>query len=168
MLFKKVIFIISICASVLFIAACKKEGCTDANADNFDREADKSDNSCTYRYPVAVKVNSLPAAKPNGESWDAADGADVYVRFTKSTGDSWLYTTTTDEDYNGAVTFTIANAANYFTNEQWKFEIKDADLLSEDELMASGTFNPVEGGINGEIPVNNNSVSLIFQYSLKK
>ena len=33
---------------VLLLLSCKKEGCTDSDAVNFDSEAKKSDNSCIY------------------------------------------------------------------------------------------------------------------------
>ena len=35
-------------ASTLVFAACKKKGCMDANAQNYDAEAEKDDASCTY------------------------------------------------------------------------------------------------------------------------
>lgn len=35
-------------ASILILSSCKKEGCTDQGANNFDEEAKKDDGSCTY------------------------------------------------------------------------------------------------------------------------
>lgn len=35
-------------ASTLVFASCKKKGCTDAMANNYDSEASKDDESCTY------------------------------------------------------------------------------------------------------------------------
>lgn len=34
--------------SALFVLACKKEGCTDQNASNYDSEADTDNGSCVY------------------------------------------------------------------------------------------------------------------------
>lgn len=35
-------------AVALIFASCKKEGCMDANANNYNAEAEKDDGSCTY------------------------------------------------------------------------------------------------------------------------
>ena len=35
-------------AGILSLTSCKKEGCIDVNADNYDTEAKKDDGSCTY------------------------------------------------------------------------------------------------------------------------
>lgn len=46
-------------ASALFIfTACKKEGCTDSLAKNYDNEAEKNDNSCTYETSVIFWINA--------------------------------------------------------------------------------------------------------------
>ncbi len=34
--------------AVFGLSACKKEGCTDSMAENYDAEAEENDNSCTY------------------------------------------------------------------------------------------------------------------------
>lgn len=35
-------------ASTTLFSSCKKEGCTDEKAENYDSDADKDDDSCTY------------------------------------------------------------------------------------------------------------------------
>lgn len=44
-MFKKFIFVFAV---AITLAACKKEGCTDPAATNFNQEAKKDDGSCTY------------------------------------------------------------------------------------------------------------------------
>lgn len=44
---KKVLFV-ALAASTLFLNSCKKEGCTDPTATNYNEKAKKDDGSCTY------------------------------------------------------------------------------------------------------------------------
>ncbi|CAN5508436.1 hypothetical protein BH11BAC2_BH11BAC2_18870 [soil metagenome] len=154
--------------TILIGAGCKKEGCTDSNADNYDSKADKSNSSCVYRYPSAVKINSIPEFNPSGGTWDIDGNPDVYMRFTKSTANNWIYTTAIENDFSNTVTFTITDAPDYFTKEEWKYEILDFDLLSGDELISSGTFNPLSSGSNGKFTVVNGNTNIEFQYAVKE
>ena len=42
----------------MFAASCKKEGCTDIAAINYDSEAEKNDNTCNYEASVIFWVNA--------------------------------------------------------------------------------------------------------------
>ena len=150
-----------------FWSGCTKiKGCTDKNAESYNSLADKDNGSCVYRYPSAVKVVSVPATNTDGSNWDLTDGPDVYVRFTKSTANNWLYTTATQDNFSSPVTFTLSGVTDYFTNEDWKYEVWDKDSPDADDLMASGTFNPLSGS-GGNINIINGSTSLIIQYTVK-
>lgn len=64
----------------LFFVSCKKEGCTDANASNFNENAKKDDGSCVYAEPHLIfvfdfdssqaRLNNLglPAGIPSGNA----------------------------------------------------------------------------------------------------
>jgi len=45
---KKIIFLILTCIILIGMSSCKKEGCTDKNANNYNSEANKDDNSCSF------------------------------------------------------------------------------------------------------------------------
>ena len=51
----KKIILFSLISAVSF-SSCKKKGCMDANANNFNAEAEKDDGSCTYDTPVTYTV----------------------------------------------------------------------------------------------------------------
>lgn len=44
----KTIAMLILAGTAITITSCKKEGCTDANANNYSEDAKKDDNSCTY------------------------------------------------------------------------------------------------------------------------
>jgi hypothetical protein len=62
----------------LVMSACKKKGCTDPTATNYDTEAEKDDGSCTYAQivePITLDCNLFNQA---GTSYDLVDlGLDV-------------------------------------------------------------------------------------------
>ncbi len=46
------LFILSLAMLTVSLSACKKDGCTDATANNYDADADNDDGSCTYDDPI--------------------------------------------------------------------------------------------------------------------
>ena len=55
---RKQIFLLGLTALTLTsLNSCKKEGCIDAIADNFNADADKDDGSCTYSASVSFWYN---------------------------------------------------------------------------------------------------------------
>ncbi len=67
----KKLMIILLTGCALF-TSCKKEGCTDSTATNFNEKAKKDDGSCTYAQPV---VQDGFRWKENGGSETIADSA---------------------------------------------------------------------------------------------
>lgn len=45
----KYVSFLPVSVALLLLCSCKKEGCTDSSATNFDAEARKNNNSCTYQ-----------------------------------------------------------------------------------------------------------------------
>jgi len=80
----KTIIILTLIGSTFFLSACKKKGCTDSTATNYDSEAKKDDNSCIYptaesgpNLVIRLRFDSTqtrldnfgqPATIPNGNS----------------------------------------------------------------------------------------------------
>lgn len=88
---KKSIFIILALSTTLF--GCKKKGCTDANAINFDSSAEKDDGSCEYlsQSPVLLTANFDYVDRNEQYSVQARDGrADIGIGAAMFDGDSTL------------------------------------------------------------------------------
>jgi hypothetical protein len=60
---RKQLFILGIAAiSLASLNSCKKEGCIDAIADNYNADADKDDGSCNYSASVSFWYNGTTSA----------------------------------------------------------------------------------------------------------
>ncbi len=152
------LLIVIVFLSVASLSSCKKEGCTDIDADNYDSSAEKS-SVCKFRYG-----NNVTVYTPASVNYDPLDAPDLYMRFAKSSSSSWDYTTTTVSNSNSlSATFTDF----LFGNEQWDFEVYDYDTLDADDLVCSGSFNPLTDGKDGAITIVANGCTVTFKYSVK-
>jgi len=138
--------------------SCKQKGCMDKNSDTYDQDAEKDDGSCTYRYSSGITI-SVPVT-----NWDPFDGPDLYVKFAKTSSSTWDYTSSTGSD---AYSCSLTVPSAMFTNESWDYEIYDYDTLDPDDLVASGSFNPLTSGSGGNITLTGSGITLTFQYILK-
>jgi hypothetical protein len=67
-------------SSFAILTACKKEGCTDNLAENFDKEAEKENNTCTYEGTLTFWINANSSIDFNN---NMIDELFVYVDGTK-------------------------------------------------------------------------------------
>ena len=145
--------------SASFLSSCKKKGCTSIDADNYDSSAEKS-GTCYFRYGSSVTVIA-----PNSVNYDPLDAPDLYIRFAKNSSPQWDYTTSV---YNDSYSFTANFNADYmFTNEQWDYEVYDEDTFDPNDLVCSGSFNPLQDGVDGKVVIFNNGVEIQFPYLTK-
>jgi hypothetical protein len=152
-------------SALIALPGCKKEGCTDFNADNYDGNADKN-SGCVYRYASTIDVAGVAFTNPAGGTWDIDEsGPDLRVDFGKSSSSGFDFTTDTRTNASSASLTPTSNIQ--FTNEDWKYEVVDDDLLGASEIIASGTFNPLQQGSSNMISIMNGSVSIKFNYSVK-
>lgn len=144
---------------VLGLAAtsCKKKqeepekvgGCTDKDSPYYNSDLDFDDGSCKYAYVTEVKVINFPE-KNNGSSWDAIINtkADIYFKIKP-------YVEMNYDNYFSSEGNEISNAIHNdtnswtsgtqfkLTNADWYYELADDDNTSPDDIIASGTFNPL-------------------------
>lgn len=162
-------YLIALVASMTLLnSGCGKKGCTDPDADNHDNDAKRDDGQCLYRFASAINVNVFPVLDGNNNDWDIGGAPDVYVRFKRSASTTWDYETNTATDSYAPFSLILLTANIKFTNEDWQFQLMDYDWPSSDDLIASGTFNPLKMGSNNNIIVQAlNGSNLTFQYTLK-
>jgi hypothetical protein len=145
--------------SGVFITSCTKKGCTDFNADNYDGSAVKS-GTCFFRYGSSVAVIA-----PNNVNYDPLDAPDLFIRFAKSSSSQWDYTTpVVNDSYSFTANF---NEEFLFTNEQWDYQVYDEDTFDPNDLVCSGSFNPLQDGVDGKVIIFNGGVEIQFPYSVK-
>jgi hypothetical protein len=165
---KKLVFLVAAPFFSLFISCgdISIPGCTDPNAENYNQYADESNGTCRYRYAGNVKVNAYPSNNSSGNPWDLADGPDLYMVFTKANSSSWDYQTSISPNVQGNIELTNTNSSIRFTNELWKYELRDDDGAGLYEVVSSGTFNPMQDKHATEITLSTGSTTLYFGFSV--
>ncbi len=150
----------------VFTTSCtKKEGCTDIQANNYDSDA-KKNVGCQYRFASTIDISNVPTTNPAGTEWDIdLSGPDLKLNFGKNSNSGFDNSTNVISDVFATSLTPISNIQ--FTNETWKYQLIDVDLLSSDEVIATGTFNPVSQGGNNIITITNGSISITFHYTVQ-
>jgi hypothetical protein len=161
----------AVIAAALFLltaTSCKRvSGCTDVNAENYNQDAEKDDGSCRCRYASAVRIDDVHATDGAGNAWDPFSAPDLYVRFAKASSSKWDYVTSVDDEATMPSSLILPNGGAQFTNESWQFEIVDKDSPDADDVIYSGTFNPITSGGTGSISIVQGAISITFQYDIK-
>jgi len=142
---------------MLALSSCKQKGCMDFDAHNYSEFAEKSDGLCTYRYfsKITVRANE-------SESWDLISAPDMYLKYAKTSSDSWDYVSgVLDDSY---VFIWTLDESILMTNESWDFEVWDEDLIGSDQLMITGSFNPLD---DGALIYSNGNGSIEFEYTTR-
>lgn len=89
----KTIKILSLFIFILLVSGCKKEGCTDHVADNYNSAAKKNDGSCKYSGDLVVNVRDEVGNSITGE-WvslyrtnsDMQSGNNIEEKITDNSG----------------------------------------------------------------------------------
>ncbi|MEO9531254.1 MAG: hypothetical protein ABJG68_11980 [Crocinitomicaceae bacterium] len=99
---KRTAMMILVAGSMLAFGSCKKKGCTDMNANNYNQEAEKDDESCTY--PVINTAGNGSSGDVNGAGGTASSS----VQFTNNNATvGWDMAQSATE---GSFTLTILDA----------------------------------------------------------
>ncbi len=142
---KKTLFILGI--GLLALGSCKKEGCNNSNASNYDSGAEKDDGSCTFEGNVVFYYSQntyLNDLLPNGYT-----NLDYYVDGnilgTKSADNSWTASGTPDCSAGDLMTGTLDMAGQ--ESRLYTFEVKnnadDVVIFSGDQIINANTCNAI-------------------------
>ena len=199
---KSIYKVIFFCLFVVLSFSCKKVeleddikigGCTDLDSPLYDPAADYENASCVYAFVYQYEITYHPEDPHDGTwlipSWDDAvsgANADLILRifvhdttfandstYTVSTSDVFLSTEKSNQAHNAAAYWTAPENLMMY-NKIYNWELVDYDLTSSDDIVARGTFNPLElvnnGKINtiGEYPSGGAQTQLVLHYELQE
>ncbi|MDB4090926.1 hypothetical protein N9528_01210 [Crocinitomicaceae bacterium] len=118
---KTTILLITFCLSIV-ISSCKKEGCTDANAINYNVDAKKDNGNCTYEGTVVMWFGEATSTfLVNDNATSLTYYVDGQIVGSESTSVYW--TSAPDCGQNSSITITkdLANA----TNKSYTYSVID-------------------------------------------
>lgn len=167
--------------SSIMAISCKKieyvdekfGGCYDINSPLYDVEIDYDDGSCQFAYVNAYEITQHPEKDPSGSNWDViaigeATKADLKLTVgIQQTGETIFESSEKDDQtYNEAATW-VSPYDLQLLNQTYNWTLNDNDVSGE-ELIAKGTFNPIQLASGGEVVINHsNGTVLKLHYTLK-
>ncbi len=152
--------ILSLVLVLTFSVACKKKGCTDSSAANYNEEAKKDDGSCVYS-PVISLIGASDTTISVATTWTdpyatAAniDGAVVLVSDVSDVDASQVgdYTVTYSASNNNGTTTVIRNVHVVINQDTWLGDWSVSDNCGGGTGLAlNGSPNVIAGGSSDQI-----------------
>lgn len=136
----KIYFTISLLFVFIVLSSCKKEGCTDSYAVNYDDNAKKNDGSCIYftRARITyVSCSGWPNTNVFGNPWDSSDDPDSFISISllSSAGQSISYKgNVTNNNSSNFEDFTVDMAIIDSLNQSIHIAVEDEDGLFDSEM----------------------------------
>ena len=134
------LYLILISITTLALYSCRREGCTDSYALNYEENAKKNDFSCVY-YSQAkityVSCNGWSSTNLFGNPWDASDDPDTYIAIylLDNMGQSISYESGIINNNSGSfVDFTVNMAAIDSLNQNIHIALEDEDGVFDSEM----------------------------------
>jgi hypothetical protein len=162
--------------------SCKKDEavieedvvCTDVHSPYYSNKGIADNATCKYMYVTEYEITNFPPKNGSG-NWDPIAvgnfvNPDLIFYFGKETAQNWSFISTViDNTTPAGINKWTAPIQLMLTNEEWKWNLEDDDSpLSSNEIIASGTFNPLkQSRQNGKFVVQTNLVTITFYYDIR-
>lgn len=160
-------------ATIAFISACKKTeyedekvgGCYDLDSPLYDKDIDYDDGTCKYAYVTAYEITKHPEQDPanSGTDWDLITNTEADLLLTVKTQiDQKIIFQSVEmlnHTYNVPAKWTAPVDIQLF-NQNYTWELYDADDLDADDFIASGVFNPLDQIIKSDSVYSTDTNSL--------
>ena len=159
--------------ALIVIAGCKKSvieqnplsgGCTDIDSPNYNSSVDFDDASCLYAYIYEYEISFYPSEDPSASwpilTWDdpiSGANADLILKIWEKENNNLIFTSSElpNQPYNTPGIWNAPENLKLY-NKEYDWELVDYDGLNDNDFIASGTFNPIELAIEGEISTTGN------------
>ena len=159
--------------ALIVIAGCKKSvieqntlsgGCTDIDSPNYNSNVDFDDASCLYAYIYEYEISFYPSEDPSASwpilTWDdpiSGANADLILKIWEKENNNLIFTSSElpNQPYNTPGIWNAPENLKLY-NKEYDWELVDYDGLNDNDFIASGTFNPIELAIEGEISTTGN------------
>ena len=147
---------------LMLVTGCKKEGCTDPLAINYDSEADTDDGTCIYEDVPAELVLAFE---------QEVDGEPVeqhQISYTSAAGNE--YSITRLHYYLSNISLYRQNGDSVFLDVAQYIDIDQPATLELDTTLPEGTYTgvgfwfgvPDEKNVAGELPATSNNLNMLW------
>jgi hypothetical protein len=158
---------------LIVVAGCKKSvieqntlvgGCTDIDSPIYNSGVDFDDASCLYAYIYEYEISFYPSEDPSASwpilTWDdpiSGANADLILKIWEKDNNNLIFTSSElpNQPYNTPGIWNAPENLKLY-NKEYDWELVDYDGLNDNDFIASGTFNPIELAIEGEISTTGN------------
>lgn len=146
-------------------------GCTDIDSPLYSSSANTDDGSCQYAYTSGYEI-TYHLADDNGSDWDYGFGnstkADLILKIKEQGATSYMFEgdEISNQDPTAAANWAAPSPVK-LKNKTYEWELYDYDATSPDDLISSGTFNPITSASNGTITTVAGGSQLKISYTLQ-
>jgi hypothetical protein len=140
------------------------------NCSDIDSPNNGNAGACQYAYASGYEITYHPA-DDNGSNWDVAFGnsvrADLILTIKEQGATSFIFegAEITNQDPSAPANWAAPSPVK-LKNKTYEWELVDYDLTGDD-LISSGTFNPITSASNGTITTVAGGSQLIISYTLQ-
>lgn len=146
-------------------------GCTDIDSPLYNSSANTDDGSCKYAYTSSYEITYHPE-QDNGSNWDYGFGnstrADLILKIKEQGSSNYIFEgeEKTNQEHNVPAIWNAQTPVKLL-NKTYEWELVDYDATSTNDLISSGTFNPITLANNGTITTTAAGSQLKITYTLQ-